>query len=51
MGEYLWTEVRAAARRLLLEVHALASSYGWREADVLEMSPPRRHAYLSMVGA
>ncbi len=50
-GEYLWTEIRAQARRLLLDVHALASSYGWHEADVLAMSSTRRHAYLSMVGA
>jgi len=49
-GEYLWTEIRAQARRLLLDVHALASAYGWREADVLAMSSTRRHAYLSMVG-
>lgn len=49
-GEYLWTEVCAQARRLLLDVHALASTYGWRESDVLVMSTTRRHAYLSMVG-
>jgi hypothetical protein len=48
--EYLWTEIRAQARRLLLDVHALASAYGWRETDVLAMSSTRRHAYLSMVG-
>ncbi len=50
-GEYLWAEVRASARRLLLEVHVLAGAYGWSEADVLAMSPARRHAYLSMVTA
>jgi hypothetical protein len=49
-GEYLWTEVRAQARRILLDVHALALAYGWREADVLAMSTTRRRAYLSMVG-
>src|SRR5690242_18967507 len=37
-GEYLWLEVRAQARRLLLDIHTLASSYGWREDDVLTMS-------------
>lgn len=50
-GEYLWTEIRAQARRLLLDVHVLASAYGWRETDVLAMSSTRRQAYLSMVGA
>jgi hypothetical protein len=50
-GEYLWTELRARARRLLLEVHTLAGAYGWSEADVLAMSATRRQAYLSMVGA
>ena len=50
-GEYLWAEIRASARRLLLEVHLLAGAYGWSEADVLSMSASRRHAYLSMVTA
>jgi hypothetical protein len=50
-GEYLWAEVCAQARRLLLDVHVLASSYGWHERDVLGMSRIRRHAYRSMVGA
>lgn len=51
LAEFLWAEIRARARRLLLEVHALASAYGWREADVLSMSAWRRRAYLSMVTA
>jgi hypothetical protein len=50
-GEYLWAELRAQARRLLLEVHALASAYGWHESEVLSMSTMRRQAYLAMVGA
>lgn len=45
-----WAEITAHARRLLRDVHALASAYGWREADVLAMSPLRREAYLAMVG-
>jgi hypothetical protein len=39
------------ASRLLLEVHALASVYGWSERDVLNLSPRRRRLYLDMVGA
>jgi hypothetical protein len=47
---YFWTEIHAWARRILREVHALASAYGWREADVLALSPWRRQAYLEMIG-
>lgn len=47
---FLWTEIDAWAARLLADVHTLASAYGWREADVLELSPARRNIYLSMVG-
>ena len=46
----LWTELSVQARRLIGEVHELAQAYGWREADVLAMSPLRRRAYLEMVG-
>lgn len=44
-------ELRRLAGRILAEVHALASAYGWREADVLAMSGRRRRAYLEMLGA
>jgi hypothetical protein len=47
---FFWSEIHAWARRVLHEVHALASAYGWREADVLAMSPSRRQAYLELVG-
>jgi hypothetical protein len=46
---FLWTEVDASARRTLLEVHMLASAYGWRESDILALSPPRRRFYLEAV--
>jgi hypothetical protein len=48
---FLWAEIDACARRLLGEVHALARAYGWREADVLALSPRRRAAYLELAGA
>jgi hypothetical protein len=48
---FLWTAIRARAQRLLRDVHALASAYGWREADILAMSSRRREAYLELVGA
>ncbi len=47
---YLWREIETQARRLLHEVHALASAYGWREADILAMTARRRWAYLEMLG-
>jgi hypothetical protein len=48
---YLWQELDAWAARLLADVHVLASSYGWSEADILALSPWRRQRYLEMIGA
>jgi hypothetical protein len=47
---YFWSEINAWAYRILGEVHRLAFAYGWREDDILAMSPRRRHVYLEMVG-
>jgi hypothetical protein len=47
---YLWEEVRAWAYRTLREIHLLASAYGWRETDILAISPWRRQVYLQMTG-
>jgi hypothetical protein len=47
--EFLWADVDAWAWQTLGQVHALASAYGWREADVLALSPARRALYLGMV--
>ena len=47
---FLWSEIEAWGERTLREVHALASAYGWREGDVLALSPARRRRYLEMVG-
>ncbi len=49
--EAVWREIRAAAEKLILEVDALAREYGWRESDVLALSPARRAAYLQLAGA
>jgi hypothetical protein len=51
IGRFLWREVSVAARRMLAEVHLLASAYGWAERDVLALSPARRAAYLELAGA
>ena len=49
IGSFLWTEMEAHAKRLLLEVHLLASAYGWTEQAILSLSGQRRAAYLEMV--
>lgn len=47
---FLWAEFNSWAERILRSVHRLADAYGWREADILAMSPVRRQIYLQMVG-
>ncbi len=51
IGRFLWREVSVAARRMLAEVHLLASAYGWAERDILALCPVRRAAYLELAGA
>jgi hypothetical protein len=46
MGGFLWRELSALARRLLYEVHVLASRYGWTEREILSLGARRRRAYL-----
>ena len=46
---FFWSELNRWAERLLLEVHQLARAYGWREADILAMSPQRRRIYLDLL--
>jgi hypothetical protein len=48
---FFWTEIDAWARRLLREIHVLASTYGWTESDILPLSPARRQIYLAMAQA
>lgn len=45
---YLWTELDTWARDLLLDVHLLASAYGWSEPEILALSPLRRRYYLEL---
>lgn len=51
IASFFWTEVDTWAQRLLYEIHALAYAYGWREAEILALSPWRRRAYLELIGA
>jgi len=48
---FFWTEIHAWACRMLRDVHTLASAYGWKETDILAMSPVRRRWYLGMVNS
>jgi hypothetical protein len=50
-ADVLWSEIQSRAERLLLDVDALARSYGWSEAQVCALTPTRRAAYLQLVGA
>ena len=49
-ASFLWAELDAWARGTLLEVHLLASTYGWTEPEVLALSPRRRRHYLELAG-
>ena len=39
----------AWAKRVLEEVHTLASAYGWAQSEILSMSAARRRRYVAMV--
>jgi hypothetical protein len=48
IATFLWSELQAWARRTLREIDVLARAYGWRETDVLALSPTRRQIYLEL---
>ena len=47
---YLWQELEAWALRTLRDVASLARAFGWREAEVLALSPTRRRLYMELCG-
>jgi hypothetical protein len=49
IATFVWAEVEAKARRLLCEIHAIASAYGWTEREILALSARRRALYFEMV--
>jgi hypothetical protein len=49
IGHFLWREIESWAVGTLSDVHRLASAYGWREADILAVTPIRRRAYLDLI--
>lgn len=50
-GAFLWSEIETWGRRMLTDVHMLASAYGWAESEILAMSAWRRRRYLELLGA
>lgn len=46
---YLWSEIGHWASRVVRDVHVLASTYGWSEADILSMTANRRQMYLNLI--
>ncbi|HTD55845.1 MAG TPA: hypothetical protein VK670_10720 [Silvibacterium sp.] len=51
LSSFLWSEIEGRAKKLLLDVYALASSFGWSENEILSLSAARRDFYLQMVRA
>ncbi|MEZ4618977.1 MAG: hypothetical protein R2867_26160 [Caldilineaceae bacterium] len=49
IAHYLWRELDTWARRVQREVHIIASAYGWSEAQILQLSPVRRQAYIQLI--
>lgn len=49
VAAFVWKEIHAWAQRILAEVHLLAKTYAWHEADILTMSPTRRRLYLDQI--
>lgn len=49
IASFFWGEITDWAKRILREVHILASAYGWSEADILAMSAERRSWYVEMI--
>lgn len=48
IADFLWKEIHTWALRTLRDVHRLARTYGWSEAEVLALSPARRQIYLEL---
>jgi hypothetical protein len=49
LGEFVWAQIKSRAKRILRDVHLLASAYGWSESQILSLSPARRVEYVEMV--
>ncbi|MGE5138287.1 MAG: hypothetical protein ACM3JD_02390 [Rudaea sp.] len=47
--QFMWSEIAARARQVLVNVHSLALAYGWSEADILALPRARRAVYLGLL--
>jgi hypothetical protein len=50
IAAFLWKEIDSWARRIVGDIHVIASAYGWSEADILALSANRRQMYLDLIG-
>jgi len=48
IASFLMREIHAWAQQMLRDIDSLARAYGWREADILALSPMRRQFYLDL---
>jgi uncharacterized protein (UPF0212 family) len=48
IASFLLAELHGWAQRMIADVGTLARAFGWREADVLALSPTRRQLYLEL---
>lgn len=48
-ADYFVRELAASARRILAQIHKIASAYGWTEDTILALSPERRATYLQLI--
>jgi len=48
---FFWAELDSRVRGLVSDIHALASAYGWSEAEILSLGEGRRALYLEALQA
>jgi hypothetical protein len=49
IADFLWRVLSDRAKRVVVDVHVLARSYGWSEEAILRMSPARRALYGELI--
>ena len=49
IASFIWSKIEARVKRVIWEIHLLASAYGWSEEQILGLTPARRSAYLEML--
>jgi hypothetical protein len=46
---FMWSKIAERARQVLVDVHVLALTYGWSEAEILALPRARRETYLALL--